>query len=259
MVKKLMKYDFLAYLRSLIPMDLVLLGIAILTRLEQFFENQSTSYRIMIISSVVALVIASIVALVMTAVLCISRFYRNLFSAEGYLSLTLPVTHSQHILSKTISSILISIVTCLSVLISWSVASAGELFAEICKAGSYLFSLAFSRFGTGHVILWVLEAVLLFIAVTAAFYLMMYACLTIGQLAKKNRILAAVGVFFGYYIFNQILGTVMIIVWVSSPHLAERVRQLFTDLKIAAVDFTMCCSHAKSPLESVGQPQILRP
>ena len=37
--------------------------------------------------------------------------------------------------------------------------------------------------------------------------LLFYACMCIGQLAKKNRVLAAVGVYYGYYIVCQVLST----------------------------------------------------
>ena len=37
-----------------------------------------------------------------TSLLTAIRFYKNLFSDEGYLTLTLPVTRGQHLFSKTI-------------------------------------------------------------------------------------------------------------------------------------------------------------
>ena len=227
MVRKLMKYDFLSYLRSLIPMDIVLLAIAVITRLIQLTEDDSTSYRILLISSVTALVIACIVAAVMTVVLCVARFYRSMFAAEGYLSLTLPVTHSQHILAKTLSSILIAL----------AIATAGEVFAEIVKAGAYLVRIGAERLGSGRVTLWGIEGLILVITASAAVYLMFYFALTVGQTAKKNRILAAVGVLFGLYLLAQILGTVGIVISVANPEIPERILAWLRGMKENSVTF----------------------
>ena len=37
-------------------------------------------------------------------------------------------------------------------------------------------------------------------------------CISLGQLFCNNRILAAVGVYFGLYVFNQIFGTILSVV-----------------------------------------------
>ena len=239
MVRKLMKYDFLSYLRSLIPMDIILLAVAVLTRLIQFFEDDSTSYRILIISSVTALAIASIVAAVMTVVLCVSRFYRNLFAAEGYLSLTLPVTHGQHIFAKTLSSVIVSAITTVSIVLAWAIASAGELLAEIVKAGAYLLRLLAQEIGAGKVTLWSVESLVLLVTGTAAVYLMFYFCLTVGQTAKKNRILAAAGVLFALYLLTQIIGTVCIVISFAHPEIPEKIMKWLQNMKENAVTFIL--------------------
>ena len=231
MVRKLMKYDFLSYLRSLIPMDIVLLAIAVITRLIQLTEDDSTSYRILLISSVTALAIACIVAVVMTVVLCVGRFYRSMFAAEGYLSLTLPVTHGQHILSKTLSSVIVSAVTVISILVALAIASAGDLLAEILKAGAYLVRKAAEVVGSGRLTLWGVEGLILLITGTAALYLMFYFAFTVGQTAKKNRILAAIGVLFGLYLLTQIIGTIGIVIFVANPEIPERILEWLENMK----------------------------
>lgn len=44
MVKKLMKYELASYMRSLLPFQLILLGIALLHRFVQLFENDGDAY-----------------------------------------------------------------------------------------------------------------------------------------------------------------------------------------------------------------------
>ena len=237
MVRKLMKYDFLSYLRSLIPMDIVLLAIAVITRLIQLTEDDSTSYRILLWSSVTALVIACVVASVMTVVLCAARFHRSLFAAEGYLSLTLPVTHGQHVLAKTLSSVLVSAVTSISILVALVIASLGDVLTEVVRAGAYLIRFGSQRFGGGRFALWGVEGLLLAITAAAAVYLMLY--FTVGQTAKKNRILAAVGVLFGLYLLTQILGTVGIVISVTNPEIPERILEWLEDMRYDSVTFVL--------------------
>ena len=43
----------------------------------------------------------------------------------------------------------------------------------------------------------------------------MYGCITVGQTAKKHRILKAIGAYYVYHIARQTLGTVLSIILVS--------------------------------------------
>ena len=51
MVKKLYKYEFLALLRTLLPVYVALFGVALLSRFLQIFENKSVAYAIVFGSS----------------------------------------------------------------------------------------------------------------------------------------------------------------------------------------------------------------
>lgn len=211
MVKKLLKYEFASFAKTILPIEIVLLGIAVLTRIIQFFEAKSIAYNILNISSVIILIVAMIVTLVMTAVICIIRFYKNLFTAEGYLTLTLPVTHEQHIFAKLIFSVLASLFSLLSVIISFCVAFAGDVVTETAKAGAYLIKLCWKAVGV-NTVFYALELTVLLIISVAASYLLFFTCMTVGQLANKARILLAIGVYFGYYVFRQIVGTIIVII-----------------------------------------------
>ena len=139
MVKKLIKYDFRSYLRLILPIQLILIGIAALSRLVQLFEGtDSTVYDIVFTSSVVLYVIAAIVTLVLTAIVAIVRFYQGMYANEGYLNHTLPVTPAQHILSKLLVSMLFELGSLLAVFISFCVITLGELNIEISEVTLFL-------------------------------------------------------------------------------------------------------------------------
>ena len=132
------------------------------------------------------------------------RFYKSRFTDEGYLTFTLPVTHHQLLLSSLLNSILgvlaviaacilaALIVAALFLLavpqqIVWADAwvSLGEAWQQILASLSQN-SREFLSLGIGTVIGFIASLIQLMLAVT------------IGALvAKKHKILAAVGVYYG--------------------------------------------------------------
>ena len=99
MVKTLFKYEFKSYLKTLIPFNIVLLSIAAFTRLIQFFDldivGYDVVYDIVFALATMTYVLAIVACFAAVFVMAIIRFYKNLYTAEGYLSFTLPVTPGQ--------------------------------------------------------------------------------------------------------------------------------------------------------------------
>jgi len=209
MVKKLIKYDFKAFAKVMLPIETVLLGVALLYRIVSFFEEDSIFFNIFNVSTIIIFTIAIIAALLMTFIFSVVRFYKNLFTAEGYLSFTLPVTPSAHIASKLTVSLIFDVITFLTVIVSVAVATAGETFVEIVKAGVFLFDRAADMIG-GQTALYVIEFVILALVSVAAAHLLTYMCVSIGQLASKHKVLLAFGIYFAVYVVKQIISTTFI-------------------------------------------------
>lgn len=211
MVKKLIKFEFIAWFRTMLPMLLILLGISGLTRIVQLFEAETATYSIVNTSSIVALCISILVCSVMCVAVGVTRFYKNLFTSEGYLTLSLPVSYAGQIFAKLITAVAFTAITAVGIIVSINVATFGDVSHELCKAFGYLVKKYFGYLGVNGAF-YVLEVIIMVIAIEAKSFLLLYACISIGQLAKKNRVLAAFGTFFAYYFICQILGTVFIIV-----------------------------------------------
>ncbi|HEX2926318.1 MAG TPA: ABC transporter permease [Ruminiclostridium sp.] len=67
-------------------------------------------------TSSVLLLLAAIAVVIVTMVILIIRFYKNLYSNEGYLSFTLPLKPHLHLISKTIAAfvwMVLSLLVCL--------------------------------------------------------------------------------------------------------------------------------------------------
>lgn len=211
MVKKLLKQEYLYYARSLLLVEIILIGIACLNRFVQFFEMDHWSYDILFGSSTFMLVFGCIACGIIASILVIVRFYKNLFTSEGYLTFTLPVSESQHILVKLLSGVLAIVSTILTIGIVILIAMSGDLLTEIYKAIQYLIA-QIESYKLLHFWGYIIEIVILFIIGLTSSILFYYICIAIGQLSKKNRIFLAIAVYFGFNALFEILSTILLTV-----------------------------------------------
>ena len=210
MVKKLLKHEYLAWLRILPIIYGITLVVAAMLRVIVLFENDSDYYGIVFGSAVFMFVVAMIATIATPVIFGIRRFYVNMFSGEGYLTHTLPVTASNHLWVKAIVAATFSIVSLLVCLLAGMIATFGEVLSEIFKAGAYLLKQIPQDY-MAHVAGWAAEFIVLLLVATFGSYFLYYLCICIGQLFRKNRVLAAVGVYFGIYMVTQILSTVLMV------------------------------------------------
>lgn len=215
MVGKLIKYDFKSFFRLLFPVQLIIIGIAVMNRVVQLFENSgNATYGIAFTSSIILLCIACVVGLVMCFIISVVRFYQGLYSNEGYLSHMLPVSAAEHIWAKLIVSMLFMVGTVFAIFLAVNVATLGDVQIELYKAGAYLFRVSVQVL-KGHTFLYLLEAIVLLLVLLAASFMKVYFCISIGQLAQRKKVLLAFGVYFGIYVLSQILGTIFIVLSIT--------------------------------------------
>lgn len=210
MVKKLFKHEYLAYARVMSLVYIILLTIAVASRIIMLFESDTVAYSIISGFSVVTYCVSVLAALGFSYVMGVVRFYKNLFTSEGYLSFTLPVTATQHIGVKAVTAVSMNLLTWVTVLLSGCIVCAGEMLTEIWKALVYILDKLYELAGIQSVLIGG-EAVLLLLVSSFASVLLYDTFISIGQLFRKNRILAAVGAYFVYYILTQIFSTVLTI------------------------------------------------
>lgn len=210
MVKKLIKHEFMALARMLVPMYVILLGLSAVTRIIWLFENDSVVFDIIGGSSVAVMCIGLVVGTIYTMVSCIIRFYRNLFSKEGYLTFTLPVTVEAHIFTKLFAAVVSYIASIGVIFAAFCISTSGELLVEIFKAAGYIFGKASEALGA-NLPFYIVEFLFGTLASVCAGFMLFYACMCIGQLAKRSRVLLALGVYFGYYYLTQIIVTIGVV------------------------------------------------
>lgn len=192
MVKKLLKHELYALFRVLIFIAAAVVLFAVfsglllrydLNRPEGAFEGQEL-FTILIVSFYVFAICALIIA---AWALGITRFYKTLFTGEGYMTLSLPATPSQLLWAKLLSSVIAmffaSVVSLLSLILLFV-----SFDAEILSGAGLL--------GTLHD-LWTaitedpLYAILLLVQAVLSIpesLLLIYAAVSLGQLFSSHRV-----------------------------------------------------------------------
>ena len=227
MVKKLFKHEILYYARTfglflplvvlfgimtkvsfLFGSDETIVQLGLLTRLSFLFDGDKSIAELAQYVSATLLYLSCLALLIMSFFMSIVRFYKNMYTAEGYLTFTLPVTNAQHIFVKLISAFLTQVVCAVTVVLAVFIATFGDTLVELFTAFYELIGIAKDSIGIGNLIGFSVEVILLTIITPIFAMLLAYACVTVGQLAKKNRIVMAVVAYIVYYIATQIISTI---------------------------------------------------
>lgn len=210
MLGKLIKHEFKATSRIFLPLYLVLACVTLLGKLIvtsgiiRQFEAIEAGLLLIYIFFIVALFITTIIYLVI-------RFYKNLFTDEGYLMFTLPAKPWQLIISKLVSAFIwnmgSSILTLVSILFL-------IVDREIIQELSISYRVVLNYFESmglhvGYTTFWIIIAV---IVVNLYQILMIYTSIAIGQLMGKHRILGAFASYMIIYIIMQVISFVYMVI-----------------------------------------------
>lgn len=227
MLKKLMKHDFRALSRTLFPLQIGILGggivATLLTTLTIRLNDTSASVGgssfvrglIMAISATAAVLIgvAIMASALVTLLLICYHFYRSFLGDEGYLTFTLPVSTSKLIWSKLLTGMFWTLINAVVVVITllifsvFGTTSNGIVNTDVLNAFRTFFTDILPQ-ATQYVNvpLVSVEIVVICILALAAQMLEIYFAIVVGgQVAKKHRILAAIGM---YLLINMGVGIV---------------------------------------------------
>ena len=210
MVKKLLKHELYALFRILIFIAAAAVLFAVLSRVLIYVNmasyEKTAGNLTVVLFLVIFFYIIAICALVTAAwALGISRFYKTLFTGEGYMTLSLPVTPMQLIWAKLLSSLIAmafaSVVSILSLgifLIGWNsgiMESIGGVFGE-------LFGLL-AEFLKNEP-LYLVEYLILGIVSIPMSLLVVYAIICVGQMFTSRRGVLTVLIVFGVYTVSSL-------------------------------------------------------
>lgn len=192
MLGKLIKYDLRYGIRIFILIHAILVISCTLGRFLFMNRLDFHSDPAGLVSSLI--VFSSLFILLFVAVnfglyaLLIVRFYKNLFTDEGYLTWTLPASPTQQlwakILSGTIWLVLDIPIVSLSLLILFTGKNVTTAYAHVAPGIDKVLGMSISTFGIYALVFTLLGAI--------SSLILLYLCVGIGQLFPGHRILCSV-------------------------------------------------------------------
>lgn len=211
MLNKLMKYEFKATSRLLLPLYLILFFISIINRFTFKLYDYEGVLGIINKFLIVTYVMTIFVVLIVTVFYMIIRFYKNLLTDEGYLMFTLPAKAHQLITSKLLSTVLWTIISIIVVLISlFIVFATPDSFPAVINGIKEAIA-SFNREFSGNSALAFMELIIMFLLSLVANILLIYVSVAVGQLFTKHKL---IGSFAAYMIIYTILQFIMIIIFI---------------------------------------------
>ncbi len=238
MLGKLFKHEFKTSAKLLIPLNLIVIGITLIGCL-LFRSGLLQTLHVEFLNAVfLFLYIISLFALfILTAVYLTMRFYKTMYSSQGYLTHTLPVSSASILNTKILTSVfwvlLALIITACSIWFLIRSASGVTISPEEFRIlqerffnemgieiGSFLSTIA----GT--------VTVSCFTSV-----LMIFASLSVGQLFRQYRIPAAIGACIVFYFIQQIASVILLLLLGinAMEHASSAAQGDFTKLLLGSV------------------------
>ena len=202
MFGKLMKYEMKSYLKIFLPFWI---GLAVLSVLNGFTIRimDSDRFDLGVITGFLTLSlygVCIIAVAVISYIFVILRYWKGLLGREGYLMFTLPVSRDSLLSAKLLCAVCVKvvsfIVTGISVLLTVSLAGGKETSDAILNGFAELIR-GIGSDGEASVLL-VVQGVFLGLFSVAKGILKLYAAMSIGHLARKNKGLCAFAVYIGF-------------------------------------------------------------
>ena len=175
MFRKLLKYEFLAFCRDLLPIYLLMIAAAVVSVVLLNFGNDLS-----ITVSILVLGAIAIAAVVLTLGAVGGRFQKNLLKDEGYLMLTLPVSVTQIIGSKLLAAVVWCAFGAIAGFISGMVFLTNQISLASVGKGLSLF-FRYAEWGDWLMLFTLIGCALVFCGV---FVLAVYFAFSVGQLCN---------------------------------------------------------------------------
>ena len=213
MLGKLMKHEFRATARIMLPVMGAMVALALLANLSSRGLAGNLSdvpmLRIFFVLIIIFFGVAVVATAVMALVIMVSRFYRNLLKDEGYLMFTLPVSVHELIWSKLIVSLVWFLGTGLLILLVMTLMALNlshtnlQMILEQFPSWSEISRWLDETGIRGRLVTLLVQGVLGTLIGIFAVCLHFYASMALGHMFSKDKVLLSIVFFVGIsFAFN---------------------------------------------------------
>ncbi|MFV0274721.1 MAG: hypothetical protein ACK5HL_00535 [Bacilli bacterium] len=223
MFNKLLKYDMTYMFKNMWPLYLVLFATSVCIRVFSILDLQGIFFNglegLITFANIVSMIL-SFGAIVLFSVI---RYYKNIYSKEGYLTNSLPVSKTSIILSKYVSTFLMLLINIIFVIIGIQIIGQIDIleiieFLKTINSEEGLTSLA-----VYFLILMILLAPVLYVA-------NIFLACTLGRKTSKNKILNSILL---YFVINFVIQLISIIIMGIISLLNSDFKQIFTETTVS--------------------------
>lgn len=226
MLGKLIKHEYIYLLKRFSIIYVVYLCSALLLKLLSLFDVEYSADNPLYYTYSSVLFITSSVFVILTSALAfltiadnIRRFKKNMFSDEGYLTNTLPVTATQHIVAKLIAGATNYLVSFLCLFLGFFIVVQSEVI-EILS----LFKEMFEELEVSQIIC----VLLLSLSVYIAFMLFGYFVSALGSMANSKWLVGAAVTIAAFFFVTTAVSWIYSGLMLSNIESVEAVMLVFT-------------------------------
>ena len=206
---KLLKHELIALFRVLVFFAAAVVVFAVIGRILLAVDTARAANEGTALLSLLFILfyVFAICALVLAAwALGVSRFYKTLFTGEGYMTLSLPVSPMGIIWAKLLSSLIAMFAACIVSILSLCIFFIGlpsDFWSELGIDLLISFRMWFDSIvaAPGEFV----EELILSIVTIPVTLLIVYSCISVGQLFTSHRKLMTFVIIIGLYIVAQLL------------------------------------------------------
>ncbi|WP_026523981.1 hypothetical protein [Butyrivibrio sp. MB2005] len=207
MLGKLIKHEFKATWKYFVAIDAIAIVVGFIAAIVGYgvagnIDDLPATMIILLSLGLAGYVFALVSAAVLTTVLNVVRYYRSLYTAEGYLTFTLPATTTEILSAKMLVAIIWQFIMALSLFISISLLVGSFLLYgsihDLFDIQEFLDGVVYSFMEMlGIIGFWGTLRYLFNVLMTIVFnMLIFFFAISIGQLWQKHKILGSIIAFF---------------------------------------------------------------
>lgn len=213
MLGKLCKHELRATARWFLPLFGLVLILSPINRLTiPTMDKLDGIFQVIPGFIMFAYFVSLLIMFAATVLLIVFRFYKSMVTDEGYLTHTLPVSVSAHVISKlligalwTFASILVFMLSLFILLFSPSG------YKDFMDGWPYLADVIRDTIGTASMALFLVEIFVLMLGSVLTAPLVYYASIALGQVLAKNKIAGSIAGFFIISVASNIITGVLMV------------------------------------------------
>lgn len=258
MLKKLFKYEWKFFWKVPATINLALIIITLVgitSFITPLWTIESTIIDILMVTGLMFYIIAIFAGSIAISVYIAIRFYKSIYTDEGYLTNTLPVTPRQIVLSKLFVSSIWTFITVIVIFISIftlifvSVFSYSDInvFYRLSDSWKEIKVIVDYELGYDGFKLTVYMILSILYTVISTFFsiLMLFSAISLGQLFTRHKVAGAVGWYIGEFMIVQftlsVLQSIPVLLNINNTNYRD-FASFFDPMFYGSIILTLVCS-----------------